>query len=215
MIGEEEKGKSEIERIWGKKGRIQKEENERRRKREIGREEKVRWRKGSKREMEEKKKKGDGGSLTETVRKKKLDIDVNPELLQFLNKELAGGERLVAHEFFLILAVCNTVIPIVTHRQSLSFMGSEFHEDAKAIDYQGESPDEQALVAAASVYGYTLNERTSSHIVVDVIGEKLMLDLQGLDEFDRWFWVRVQIVLCLVFCHKRRMLMAAQIIPWT
>ncbi|KAG9442143.1 hypothetical protein H6P81_017997 [Aristolochia fimbriata] len=64
-------------------------------------------------------------------------------------------------------------------------MGSEFHEDAKAIDYQGESSDGQALVAAASVYGYTLNERTSSHIVVDVIGEKLMLDLQGLDEFDR------------------------------
>ncbi|KAG9458625.1 hypothetical protein H6P81_003133 [Aristolochia fimbriata] len=62
-------------------------------------------------------------------------------------------------------------------------MGSEFHEDAKAIDYQGESPDEQAF--AASVYGYTLNERTSSHIVVDVIGEKLMLDLLGLDEFDR------------------------------
>ncbi|KAG9450281.1 hypothetical protein H6P81_010246 [Aristolochia fimbriata] len=105
--------------------------------------------------MTKEREKEDG--LTETVRKKKLDIDVNPE-------------RLVAHEFFLILAVCNTVFPIVTHRQSVSFMGSEFHEDAKAIDYQGESPDEQALVAAASVYGYTLSERTSSHIVVDVIG---------------------------------------------
>ncbi|KAG9442134.1 hypothetical protein H6P81_017988 [Aristolochia fimbriata] len=156
-----------------------------------------RWRKGKderkkerKRDGEEKEKGKKKGRWRKRKRKKKkmekkLDIDVNPELLQFLNKELAGGERLVAHEFFLILAVCNTVIPIVTHRQSLSFMGSEFHEDAKAIDYQGESSDGQALVAAASVYGYTLNERTSSHIVVDVIGEKLMLDLQGLDEFDR------------------------------
>ncbi|KAG9440074.1 hypothetical protein H6P81_020239 [Aristolochia fimbriata] len=125
---------------------------------------------GRKEEETDEKKKKEGDGLTETVRKKKLDIDVNPELLQFLHKELAGGERLVAHEFFLILAVCNTVIPIVTHHQSVSFMGSEFHEDAKAIDYQGESPDEQALVAAASVYGYTLSERTSSHIVVDVIG---------------------------------------------
>ncbi|KAG9443296.1 hypothetical protein H6P81_014636 [Aristolochia fimbriata] len=123
--------------------------------------------------------------LTKNVRKKtKLDIDVDPELLQLLHKELAGSERLIEHEFFLTLAACNTVIPIVSHCQSLSSMGSELHEDVEAIDYQGESPDEQALVAAASAYGYTLIERTSGHIVVDVHGEKLRLDLLGLHEFD-------------------------------
>jgi magnesium-transporting ATPase (P-type) len=41
------------------------------------------------------------------------------------------------------------------------------------IDYQGESPDEQALVTAASAYGYTLVERTTGHIVIDVLGERL------------------------------------------
>lgn len=79
--------------------------------------------------------------------------------MKLLHRELSGEERLAAHVFFLTLAACNTVIPIL-------------HEDM-SIDYQGESPDEQALVAAASSYGYTLFERTSGHIVVDINGEKL------------------------------------------
>ncbi|XP_068668608.1 phospholipid-transporting ATPase 1-like [Aristolochia californica] len=123
--------------------------------------------------------------LTENLRKKsKSDIDVDPELLHLLHKDLAGVERLAAHEFFLTLAACNTVIPIVRHRQSFSSMGPELHEDVEGIDYQGESPDELALVAAASAYGYALIERASGHIVVDVHGEKLRLDLLGLHEFD-------------------------------
>lgn len=54
-----------------------------------------------------------------------------------------------------------------------SFANGELDEDFKTINYQGESPDEQALVAAASAYGYTLFERTSGHIVIDVNGENL------------------------------------------
>ncbi|XP_068667895.1 phospholipid-transporting ATPase 1-like [Aristolochia californica] len=123
--------------------------------------------------------------LAENLRKKsRSEINVDPELLHLLHKDLAGGERLAAHDFFLTLAACNTVIPIVTHCQSFSSMGYELHENVEAIDYQGESPDEQALVAAASAYGYTLIERTSGHIVVDVHGEKIRLDLMGLHEFD-------------------------------
>ncbi|GJN31369.1 hypothetical protein PR202_gb19759 [Eleusine coracana subsp. coracana] len=48
----------------------------------------------------------------------------------------------------------------------------------------GESPDEQALVIAASAYGYTLVERTTGHIVIDVQGERIRLDVLGLHEFD-------------------------------
>lgn len=102
--------------------------------------------------------------------KLKSQISIDNELMQLLHKDLAGDERIAAHEFFLTLAACNTVIPIPT--PSSSCMECESHE-AVAIDYQGESPDEQALVAAASAYGYTLFERTSGHIVIDVNGEKL------------------------------------------
>ncbi|XP_059644919.1 phospholipid-transporting ATPase 1-like [Cornus florida] len=116
--------------------------------------------------------------------KLKSGIAIHSDLMELLHKVLAGEERVAAHEFFLSLAACNTVIPILTQSPSSSCTKSESDEDVTAIDYQGESPDEQALVAAASAYGYTLFERTSGHIVIDVNGEKLRLDVLGLHEFD-------------------------------
>ncbi|KAJ0979193.1 hypothetical protein J5N97_014667 [Dioscorea zingiberensis] len=112
--------------------------------------------------------------------KLKSEINVDPELEELLQRDLVGEERLAAHDFFLTLAACNTVIPMATRNCS----GDEMHDEVETIDYQGESPDEQALVAAASAHGYTLLERTSGHIVVDVLGEKLRLDVLGLHEFD-------------------------------
>lgn len=86
---------------------------------------------------------------------------------------MVGDERNAAHEFFLTLAACNTVIPILTSNASTSGSRSGSLENVEAITYQGESPDEQALVSAASAYGYTLFERTSGHIAIDVNGERL------------------------------------------
>ncbi|KAK1283614.1 Phospholipid-transporting ATPase 1 [Acorus calamus] len=114
----------------------------------------------------------------------KSQISVDAELMELLHKSLVGNERIRVHEFFLTLAACNTVIPIVTQNSSSSCTDSELHDDMEEIEYQGESPDEQALVAAASSYGYSLIERTSGHIVIDVNGEKLRLDVLGLHEFD-------------------------------
>lgn len=105
--------------------------------------------------------------------KLKSEVAVDSELMELLHKDVIGDERIAAHEFFLTLAACNTVIPILDDGTSSSCIKGELHEEVKAIDYQGESPDEQALVAAASAYGYTLFERTSGHIVIDVNGEKL------------------------------------------
>ncbi|KAH7677671.1 P-type ATPase subfamily IV protein [Dioscorea alata] len=112
--------------------------------------------------------------------KLKSEINVDLELMEVLGRDLVGEERLAAHDFFLALAACNTVIPMATSNCS----GDNVHDDVETIDYQGESPDEQALVAAASAHGYTLLERTSGHIVIDVLGEKLKLDVLGLHEFD-------------------------------
>ena len=104
--------------------------------------------------------------------KLKSEIAVDSELMELLHKDLSGDERIAAHEFFLTLAACNTVIPIIT-RGTSTCTRSEFDDCGDTINYQGESPDEQALVAAASAYGYTLFERTSGHIVIDVNGENL------------------------------------------
>lgn len=119
--------------------------------------------------------------LSRKGRKLKSDITVDPELMGLLHKGLDGSEKISAHEFFLTLAACNTVIPIPSQS---SYQGTEIDEDLEAIEYQGESPDEEALVAAACAYGYILFERTSGHIAVDVNGEKLRLDVLGLHEFD-------------------------------
>ncbi|KAG8500008.1 hypothetical protein CXB51_006500 [Gossypium anomalum] len=116
--------------------------------------------------------------------KLKSEISVDSELMDLLHKDLAGDERIAAHLFFLTLAACNTVIPIVSQDASSSHGSSDPWGEVKAIDYQGESPDEQALVSAASAYGYTLHERTSGHIVIDINGNKLRLDVLGLHEFD-------------------------------
>ncbi|CAH9134722.1 unnamed protein product [Cuscuta epithymum] len=115
--------------------------------------------------------------------KLKSDIATDSELMDLLCSDLAGEERIAAHEFFLTLAACNTVIPILT--QSLSSgTESELCCNVGAVEYQGESPDEQALAAAASAYGYTLFERSSGHVSIDVNGKKLRLDVLGLHEFD-------------------------------
>ncbi|XP_020237466.1 phospholipid-transporting ATPase 1 isoform X2 [Cajanus cajan] len=116
--------------------------------------------------------------------KLKSEIAVDSELMTMLQKDSRRAERIAAHEFFLTLAACNTVIPILGDGGFTSCGTIELNEDIRRIDYQGESPDEQALVSAASAYGYTLFERTSGHIVIDVNGEKLRLDVLGLHEFD-------------------------------
>lgn len=103
--------------------------------------------------------------------KLKSEINIDIELLDLLHKDFTGMERSAAHEFFLTLVACNTVIPITSSSSSSSF--GLACDEVVSIEYQGESPDEQALVAAASAYGFTLIERTSGHIVIDVNGEIL------------------------------------------
>ncbi|PRQ42686.1 putative phospholipid-translocating ATPase [Rosa chinensis] len=121
-----------------------------------------------------------GEGLARKRWKLKSEVAVDYELMELLHKDLSEDERIAAHEFFLTLAACNTVVPIV----STSTSSSCAKGDVDSIDYQGESPDEQALVTAASGYRYTLFERTSGHIAIDVNGEKLRLDVLGLHEFD-------------------------------
>ncbi|KAE9593930.1 putative phospholipid-translocating ATPase [Lupinus albus] len=93
-------------------------------------------------------------SVDGKVLRTKMKVKVNPELLQLSRSGLENKGRKQIHDFFLALAACNTIVPLVDTTDP----------DVKLIDYQGESPDEQALAYAAAAYGFTLIERTSSHI---------------------------------------------------
>lgn len=95
--------------------------------------------------------------------KPKMNVKVDPELLRLLQSGKGTSESNSIHDFFLALAACNTIVPIVVESSDPA---------VRLIDYQGESPDEQALVYAAAAYGYMLIERTSGHIVIDIQGDK-------------------------------------------
>jgi len=98
-----------------------------------------------------------------TVFKPKMRVKVNQELLQLSKSGLTNEEGKQIFDFFLALAACNTIVPLVVHTSDPM---------VKLIDYQGESPDEQALTYAAAAYGFMLIERTSGHIVLDIRGER-------------------------------------------
>ncbi|XP_062215734.1 phospholipid-transporting ATPase 1-like isoform X1 [Phragmites australis] len=120
---------------------------------------------------------GDGHSVTGedgVVLRPKTAVKTDPKLMALL-KDGAGEKAVRARDFFLTLATCNTIVPIVVDTPDPA---------ARLLEYQGESPDEQALVYAAAAYGYTLVERTSGHIIVDVFGTRQRYDVLGLHEFD-------------------------------
>ncbi|XP_034574572.1 phospholipid-transporting ATPase 1 isoform X2 [Setaria viridis] len=105
----------------------------------------------------------------------KISVNTDRELVKLIRDGGHTEQGKQTRDFFLALATCNTIVPMVTDGPD---------PKKKVIDYQGESPDEQALVSAAAAYGFVLVERTSGHIVIDVLGEKQRYDVLGLHEFD-------------------------------
>ncbi|CAL5381428.1 unnamed protein product [Camellia sinensis] len=112
---------------------------------------------------------------TAQVLRTKMKVKVDPELLYLSKSGKHTIEGKHVHDFFLALAACNTIVPLIVETSDPTL---------SLIDYQGESPDEQALVYAAAAYGFTLIERTSGHIVIDVQGERQRFNFLGLHEFD-------------------------------
>lgn len=92
-----------------------------------------------------------------------MKVKVDAELLRISKSGRNMKQDNEVHDFFLALAACNTIVPLQKDTSD---------PNIKLIDYQGESPDEQALVYAAATYGYMLIERTSGHIVIDILGNR-------------------------------------------
>eukprot|EP00250_Pteridium_aquilinum_P020462 c24823_g2_i1 orf=97-2334(-) len=115
-------------------------------------------------------------------------VKVDLKLLHLLQSDVESLERKAVQEFFIVLAVCNTVVPIRVEDENLpSFEASSTvppSEKSIFIDYQAESPDEQALVTAAASYGYVLLERSTRHVAIEVQGVVQRYDLLGFHEFD-------------------------------
>lgn len=92
-----------------------------------------------------------------------MAVRTDPQLFKLLRNGGTNVEGKLVLDFFLALAVCNTIVPLVVDTRD---------PRQKLIDYQGESPDEQALAYAAASYGIVLVERTSGYVVIDVLGDR-------------------------------------------
>ena len=113
----------------------------------------------------------------------KAGAKVDPKLVRLLQSPIHTEERKVLHEYLLVLAACNTIVPTrvkISATGQLEMQAANSEEGGGIIEYQGESPDEQALVSAAAAYGYTLVERNSANIVIDVLGEIQRCSLQSI-----------------------------------
>ncbi|XVF00083.1 hypothetical protein REPUB_Repub03eG0255100 [Reevesia pubescens] len=113
--------------------------------------------------------------VDEKVLRPKMMVKTDPELLHLAKNGKETKEGSHVYDFFLALAACNTIVPLIVDTPDPTL---------KLIDYQGESPDEQALVYAAAAYGFMLIERTSGHILIDIQGERKRFNVLGLHEFD-------------------------------
>ncbi|CAM0880948.1 unnamed protein product [Alopecurus aequalis] len=105
----------------------------------------------------------------------KMAVRTDPQLMKMLRNGGTDEEAKLVLDFFLVLAACNTIVPLVLDTRD---------PKQKLIDYQGESPDEQALAYAAASYGIVLVERTSGYVMIDVLGDRQRFDILGLHEFD-------------------------------
>jgi len=76
----------------------------------------------------------------------------------------------MCHLFFRVLALCHTVMP-------------EHTKDGK-LEYQAQSPDENALVSAARNFGFVFTERTSSTITIQALGEVEVHELLCILDFN-------------------------------
>jgi len=89
---------------------------------------------------------------------------------QSLLDEVVRGDP-DTQEFFRLLSVCHTVMP-------------EWSEDGTSLDYQAQSPDENALVSAARNFGFVFTKRTPRSITITFNGQEEVYELLCILDFN-------------------------------
>merc|ERR1719412_1112938 len=89
---------------------------------------------------------------------------------QSLLDEVVRGEP-DTQEFFRLLSVCHTVMP-------------EWDSETGSLEYQAQSPDENALVSAARNFGFVFKERTPRSITISFNGQEEVYELLCILDFN-------------------------------
>ncbi|KAK9720781.1 hypothetical protein K7432_003913 [Basidiobolus ranarum] len=127
--------------------------------------------------------------MKRTYSPKYANIDPNtitfadPKIFEDMREEEDGKSDLSEsqshkiREFFMLLAVCHTVIIEKPEEGEASNQEDE-------LKYRAESPDENALVSAAKDLGFTFLSRNKDSITIDVLGEEVTFQLLQVLEFN-------------------------------
>ncbi|KAB2627230.1 phospholipid-transporting ATPase 1-like [Pyrus ussuriensis x Pyrus communis] len=118
-----------------------------------------------------------GGTLSKVINilRPKMKVKADPDLQQLLRSGKDTNEGKHVYEFFLALAACNTIVPLVVDTSD---------PNGGLLDYQGSLQMNKHWFYAAAAYGFMLIERTSGHIVIDIQGDRQRFNVLGLHEFD-------------------------------
>lgn len=116
-----------------------------------------------------------GDIIEVTEETEPIDFSFNPDYesdFKFYDKQLLESVRRREPDtfsFFRLLALCHTVM-------------SE-NRNGK-LEYQAQSPDEEALVSAARNFGFVFKERSPNSITIEVMGTKEVYELLCILDFN-------------------------------
>lgn len=126
------------------------------------------------------------GEVLDEVTKEPLEITENTPSVDFssnplyepsfkfydktLLDDVMHGDK-DAHEFFLLLSLCHTVM---------------CEEKDGRLEYQAQSPDEAALTSAARNFGFAFRHRTPNSIIVEVMGQIDHYELLAILDFNNY-----------------------------
>ncbi|GJN07993.1 hypothetical protein PR202_ga25876 [Eleusine coracana subsp. coracana] len=107
----------------------------------------------------------------------KILVNTDTDLVKLIRADDTEQGK-YAREFFLALATCNTIVPMTSDGPdpNTTKIVTTTRASRRTTSRRWSLPP--------AAYGFVLVERTSGHIVIDVLGEKQRYDVLGLHEFD-------------------------------
>lgn len=119
--------------------------------------------------------------MLKTLREKYHNPQLEDDKVQLVSSglvnDLVGGpdskqeQTFATNEFMFALAVCHSVLP-------------EKDEETNRLEFKAQSPDEEALVATARDFGYTLLNRTREGVLLDIFGRDVEVEVLTTLEFN-------------------------------
>lgn len=109
--------------------------------------------------------------------------DPNFRFTDFALKEEIDSNNQVVGEFFRLLALCHTVMVEEKEYDQTDFIPCSGGK-TPLLEYQAQSPDEGALVSAATNFGFVFKSRTPTTITIESNGKEETYELLCILDFD-------------------------------